>query len=390
MNTTAKPLAGIRILDLTRLLPGPWATWLLACMGAEVIRLEPPGLGDYSRFVGASIGEVSAMFHVINRGKRSIALDLKRPEGRAAALRLVEASDVVVEQFRPGVMARLGLDYESLRQVRDDIILCSLTGYGQTGPLAKSAGHDLNYQALSGLLGMGGNEGELPPVPAIPFGDMYGAQAVVSNVTAALFQREKGGGGQHLDVSMAGCMATAGAPMLAGKTAAGSEALGRGQDVISGGIAEYAIYKTACGGFLAVAALEPKFFALFADRVGRPEWKQEPPLPGAHQVELKRQVAELLETKTRDEWVELLKDDDCCVSPVLSPAESGAHPHWLAQCLAVSVPTDEGCARWVEPGYGQTPPGPAPGLGEHSAEVLSGVGFSSDEIERLRAEGVIG
>ncbi len=389
MNVPAQPLAGIRILDLTRLLPGPWATWLLSSMGAEVIRLEPPGLGDYSRFVGAPIGDVSAMFHVINRGKRSVALDLKQSAGQQAALRLVAQSDVVIEQFRPGVMARLGMDYASLRAVRDDIILCSLTGYGQTGPLASVAGHDLNYQALSGLLWLGGQEGTLPPVPAIPFGDMYGAQGVVTNVVAALFQRARGGGGQHLDVSMAGCVATAGAPMLAAQTAAGASAPGRGGDVLSGGIAQYAVYETACGGFLAVAALEPKFFALFADRVGHPEWKQESPLLGPHQPALKQAIGDLLRSRTRDEWVALLAGDDCCVSPVLDPAEAAAHPHWSAQGLAMMVSTDQGVAGWIEPGFGKTPSGPPPALGEHSDEVLAEVGFSEDEIAELRAAGAV-
>lgn len=389
MHVPAQPLAGIRILDLTRLLPGPWATWILSAMGAEVIRLEPPGLGDYSRFVGAPIGDVSAMFHVINRGKRSVAIDLKRTAGQEAALRLVAQSDLVIEQFRPGVMARLGMDYGSLRAVREDIILCSLTGYGQTGPLASAAGHDLNYQALSGLLWLGGEEGTLPPVPAIPFGDMYGAQAVVTNVVAALFQRERGGGGQHLDVSMAGSMATAGAPMLAGQTAAGASAPGRGGDVLSGGVAQYAVYGTACGGFLAVAALEPKFFALFADRVGHPEWKQEPPLPGPHQPALKQAIADLLRSKTRDEWVVLLEGYDCCVSPVLEPGEAAAHPHWSAQGLAMAVSTDQGVAGWVEPAFGKTPAGPPPALGEHSDAVLAEVGFSESEIAELRAAGVV-
>jgi len=358
-------------------------------MGAEVIRLEPPGLGDYSRFIGSPIGDVSAMFHVINRGKRSIALDLKRPEGQAAALRLVAQSDVVIEQFRPGVMARLGMDYPSLMAVREDIILCSLTGYGQTGPLAPAAGHDLNYQALSGLLWLGGESGTVPPVPAIPFGDMYGAQSVVTNVIAALFQRERGGRGQHLDVSMAGSMATAGAPMLAAHTAAGEAAPGRGGDVLSGGIAQYGVYQTSCGGFLAVAALEPKFFAIFADRVGRPEWKQEPPLPGPHQPTLKQAIADLLLTKTRDEWVALLAEDDCCVSPVLDPAEAGGHPHWSAQGLAMAVSTGQGVAGWVEPGFGKTPAGAPPALGEHSDAVLAEVGFSEAEIAELRAVGAV-
>ena len=358
-------------------------------MGAEVLRLEPPGLGDYSRFVGAPIGDVSAMFHVINRGKRSLALDLKRPEGRKIGLQLAAQADVVVEQFRPGVMNRLGLDYEALRGVREDIILCSLTGYGQTGPLAKAAGHDLNYQALSGLLWMGGESESPPPVPAIPFGDMYGAQTVVTNIAAALFQRERGGGGQHLDVSMAGCMATAGAPLLAGHTAAGEESPARGDDVLSGGIAQYSVYQAACGGYLAIAALEPKFFALFADRVGRPEWKQEPPLPGAHQPKLKGEVSDLIATKTRDEWVELLKDDDCCVSPVLDPAEAGMHPHWLAQGLAASVQTEQGLASWVEPGFGATPAAGPPALGEHSDQVLEELGLSREEVRELRLQGVV-
>ena len=375
------PLQGIRIVEIEGIGPAPFCGMHLADLGADVVLIE-------RKTKGSDPGSTLPV-GILKRGKRSIALDLKRPEGRNVALRIAAQSDVVVEQFRPGVMTRLGMDFDSLRAVRSNIILCSLTGYGQTGPLAKLAGHDLNYEAISGLLWMGGEEGRPPPIPAIPFGDMYGAQAVVARVSAALFARERGAGAQHLDVSMAGCMATAGAPMLAGQTAAGAGAPGRGEDVLSGGIAQYGIYETACGGFMAVAALEPKFFALFADRVGRPEWKTEPPLPGAHQVELKRQMVALFLTRTRDEWVELLQGDDCCISPVLSPAEAAAHPHWAANGLAAAVETDAGLSAWVEPEHGPTPEGAPPRLGEHSNDVLAQAGLSAQEIEQLRDSGVI-
>ena len=377
------------MLDLCRLLPGPYATWLLGSMGAEVIKVEDTGVGDYARNMPPMIGDVSAMFHVLNRGKRSLSIDLKCDEGRALLLRMVKDFDVVIEQFRPGVLERLGIGYETLREANEDIILCSVTGYGQTGPLASQAGHDLNYQALAGTLWMEGAADGPPSVPGMPTGDLYGAMAAVSSVVAALLRRERSGGGEWIDISISDVVASVGAPLLAAATQQAGNMPGRGEGVLNGGLAQYSTYRTLDGRYLAVAALEPKFMMRFAELVGHPEWLQVVPLPGAHQTPLRQEIAEVIATRTRDEWVELLKDTDCCVSPVLDPGEAASHPHFTFRGLTAGAPKGQGTACWVETPLGQENAGKAPMQGEHSAEILSELGLEEADIATLKQAGVI-
>lgn len=377
------------MLDLSRLLPGPYATWLLGSMGAEVVKVEDTGVGDYARNMPPMIGDVSAMFHVLNRGKRSLSIDLKCDEGRALLLQMVKDFDVVIEQFRPGVLERLGIGYQTLRAANENIILCSITGYGQQGPLASQAGHDLNYQALAGTLWMEGDAGGPPSVPGMPSGDLYGAMAAVSRVVAALLRRERSGGGEWIDVSISDVLASVGAPLLAASTQQAEHMPGRGEGVLNGGLAQYATYRTLDGRYLAVAALEPKFMVRFAELVGRPEWLQVVPLPGAHQEPFREEIAEVIAARTRDEWVELLKDTDCCVTPVLGPDEAARHPHFTFRGLAASAPKGQGSACWVETPLGQENGGKAPMQGEHSAEILAELGVEEAEIVALRQRAVI-
>lgn len=377
------------MLDLSRLLPGPYATWLLGSMGAEVVKVEDTGVGDYARNMPPMIGDVSALFHVLNRGKRSLSIDLKCDEGRALLLQMVKDFDVVIEQFRPGVLERLGIGYQTLRAANEDIILCSITGYGQQGPLASQAGHDLNYQALAGTLWMEGDAGGPPSVPGMPSGDLYGAMAAVSSVVAALLRRERSGGGEWIDVSISDVLASVGAPLLATSTQQAEHMPGRGEGVLNGGLAQYATYRTLDGRYLAVAALEPKFMVRFAELVGRPEWLQVVSLPGAHQEPLREEIAEVIAARTRDEWVELLKDTDCCVTPVLDPGEAARHPHFTFRGLAASAPKGQGSACWVETPLGQENGGKAPMQGEHSAEILAELGVEEAEIVALRQRAVI-
>lgn len=346
-------------------------------------------MGDYARVTPPYIGPVSAFFHVMNRGKRSIVIDLKKEEGRELLLQLVRDVDVVFEQFRPGVMSRLGLDYEALRQVRPDIILCSLTGYGQDGPLADKAGHDINYQATAGTLWLGGLAGQRPPVPAIPFADLCGSLHAVSAILAALLNRERTGAGAWLDLGMTDSMAALAAPLVAAWTQDGEEAPGRGEGVLNGGIAQYDTYETRDHRFLAVGALEPKFFARFATVAGHPEWLEAPPIPGPHQAALKDSIGRAVAEKSRDEWMELLEGVDCCVSAVLDPAEAAGHPHFAARTLTRAAGDQLGPGCWVDSPLGPEVEGGAPTQGQHTDEVLRDWGLSAEQLAGLRARSVI-
>lgn len=381
------PLSGVRVVDLTRLLPGPYATWMLSSLGADVVRVEAPGLGDYSRGFPPYVHGTSALFWVINRGKRSIGLDLKSEAGRAVLLRLVADADVLVEGFRPGVLDRLGLDEDTLRAARADLVICRITGYGQTGPLAADAGHDLNYQALAGTLWMGGHSGGDPPNPTVPTADLTGAMHAVIAIQAALLARPSAGGAT-LDISLSDAVASLGAPIVAGWTGSGAAAPGRGEDTLTGGVAQYRTYACKGGGHLAVGALEPKFWARFATVAGHPEWAAQMPLPGPHQPELTEQVAAAVAERTRDEWAEALAGIDCCVTIVLDPAEAAHHPHFAARGVAGAEPSGDQVAAWTELPFG-APVGGAPELGQHTDELLAELGLPAEAIAELRASGAV-
>lgn len=392
MSWPAPCLDGVRVLDLTRLLPGPFASWQLAAMGADVLRVESPGLGDYARVMPPMLGPVSAMFHVINRGKRSIVLDLKRDEGRALLLELVRQSDVVFEQFRPGVLDRLGIGYETLREVKDDIILCSLTGYGQGGPLAPAAGHDMNYLALSGVLHMQGTLGGPPALGTPPTADLVGAWTAVVQILGALLRRGATGKGAHLDVSMTDAAAAFAAPFVAAwnaGVAAGEDPPARGRGLLTGGLAQYSVYETKDGGHLAVGALEPKFFARFAAVCGHPEWMQVPPLPVPAQEGLRAEVAEVVASRTRDEWEQALDGVDCCVTVVRRPDEIAAQEQLRQRGLLQTTEHEGQPVSWTDTPVGPPLDGAAPEPGAHTDEILADLGLVPDDIARLRAEGVV-
>ena len=385
-------LEGIRILDLSRLLPGPYATWLLAAMGADVLRVESPGLGDYARWMPPMLGPVSAMFHVINRGKRSILVDLKQDAGRQLVLQLAAESDVVFEQFRPGVLDRLGIGYEALKAVNEDVILCSLTGYGQTGPLAPAAGHDMNYQALAGVLWMQGTRGAGPALSTPPMADLVGAQTAVTAVVGAILRRERTGEGAWLDVSMTDAVAGFAAPFVAANNAqiAAQEPVPeRGDGLLAGGLAQYNVYACKDDGWLAVGALEPKFFARFAAVCGHPEWMQHPALPGPHQAGLGAEVAAAVASRTRDEWMTALQGVDCCVTPILRPEESPLQAQLQARGLVRQGPPGLESVGWADTPLGPPLDGDPPGVGEHTDQVLAELGLDDAAIAALRSAGVV-
>ncbi|HSD20540.1 MAG TPA: CaiB/BaiF CoA-transferase family protein, partial [Anaeromyxobacter sp.] len=352
--------------------------------------VEDPAGGDALRGLPPLAGEASGAFHVLNRNKRSLALDVRRPEGAAAFLRLAARADVVVESFRPGVLERIGLGYAALRTVNPRIVLCSITGYGQDGPYAARAGHDLDYCALAGLLGLTG-EPERPVIPGVQVADLAGgAWPAVAGVLAALVRRATTGEGAHVDVSMVeGAVALMALP-FAMAWARGTP-LVRGREPLSGGSAAYGVYRTKDDRFMALGALEPKFFAAFCDAVGRPELARRQHEESGPRAELEAIFA----ARSRDEWVAFAAEHDVCLAPVLEGDEPRADPHLAARGAFVDVPTPwegravPGIATPVRLRGEEAPRRPAPRLGEHGEAVLREAGLDDGEIAALRAAGVL-
>lgn len=380
-----RPLEGIRVLDLSRLLPGPFLTMVLADLGADVVKVEDPRVGDYMRSLPPAKKDLSGRFLAVNRNKRSLALDLKAPAHRDAFLRMVEKADVVVESFRPGVMDRLGVGWSALSARNPKIVLCSISGYGATGPYVERAGHDLNYIGLAGVLAMGAEaRGRAPAMPGVQIADLAGgALWSATGILAALVGRERSGQGQHLDISMTeGAMALLAAEI--GNMDCGARPT-RGAETLNGGLACYSVYRTKDGRYLSVGALEPKFWLAFNEAIGRKGSLAELVLPLDQQDRVRAEIQAILETRTRDEWAEHLAKHDCCCEPVLEPEELAAHPLHRAREVFFTIDGGElGPVRQL-----RTPVGVperstlAPRLGEHGRAVLGDYGFSAEEIATL-------
>jgi crotonobetainyl-CoA:carnitine CoA-transferase CaiB-like acyl-CoA transferase len=385
------PLEGLRVLDLSRLLPGPYATLVLADLGADVVKVEDPAGGDPLRSIPPLAGEGSGAFHAINRNKRSLALDLRASGGTAAFARLTRGADVVVESYRPGVLDRLGLGYEALRRENPRLVLCSLTGYGQDGPGAGRAGHDLDYAAYAGVLALNGPP-ERPLPLAVQAADLAGgAWPAVAGVLAALVRRAATGEGAHVDVSMTeGALALLAMP-LAMAWARGSP-LARGRELLGGGAACYGTYRTRDGRFVALGALEPKFFDAFCAAVDRPELaaRQFDEGGAGPRAELEGVFA----ARTFAEWRAFADAHDVCLAPVLEGDEPRADPQLAARGAFVEIPSRDGgtlpgVATPVRLRGTAAPLRPAPRLGEHSDEVLGAAGFSAAEIASMRGAGLV-
>jgi alpha-methylacyl-CoA racemase len=381
-NVLADALRGIKILDLSRLLPGPFLTMVLADLGADVVKVEDPRIGDYLRAIPPQKGGVSGRYLAVNRGKRSMTLDLKAPAQRDAFLQMVERADVVVESFRPGVLDKLGVGYATLAARNPKIVVCSISGYGQTGPYAHRAGHDLDYIALAGVLAMGGAAGGAPMMPGVQIADLAGgALWSATAILAALVGRERTGKGAHLDISMTeGALALLAAEL--GNLDCGARPT-RGVETLNGSLACYGVYATKDDRYLAVGALEPKFWIALNQALGRVPNVAELVGKPAEQAKTRGELAAIFATKTAAEWNAALAAHDCCVEIVVELDELAAHP--LHQAREVFFSVDGG------PGVGpmqqiRTPLGtpanplPPPKLGEHTRAVLGEYGFSEAEI----------
>ena len=371
-------LNGIRVLDLSRLLPGPFLTMVLADLGADVVKIEDPRIGDYLRAMPPAKGGMSGRFLAVNRGKRSAALDLKDARARDAFLAMVERADVVVESFRPGVMDKLGLGYATLAAKNPKIVVCSISGYGQTGPYAHRAGHDLDYIALAGVLAMGGHAGGAPVMPGVQIADLaggglWGATAIL----AALVGRTRTGKGAHLDISMTEGSLTLLAAEL-GNLELGAHPT-RGMEALNGGLACYGVYRAKDDRYLAVGALEPKFWMALNQALGRKVDATELIGNRDKQAQVRRELEAIFATKPAAEWAAALAQHDCCVELVLEPDELSNHPLHQARGVFFTVDGGEGVGPVQQirtPLGAPSNPKPPPRHGQHTQEVLAEYGVS--------------
>ncbi len=376
-----QPLQGIRILDLTRLLPGPFITQLLADMGAEVIKVETPLAGDYARLAPPEMG-LGGLFEMINRGKKSISINYRNARGRDVFLKLVETADVVIESFRPGTAQRMKIDFESLRVIKPDLIYCAMSGYGQSGPLSKRAGHDLNYSALGGALSLNAREGEGPHVYGLTVADLSGAMLAGLAVLSAIIGKQKSGEGAYLDVALLDGILSWMIPLAGAAYFSGYPVTG-GTLPLQGGLACYNVYETADGKYISLGALESTFWGDFCKVTGRNDL-----LPRQFDRAIKDEVAAIFKGRTLADWLEAFSGSDGCVEPVLSFEEALAHPQVRARGF---VREENGRPVGLNSpfAYGSGEVRPAPGLGEHTLAVLSEF-LSAQELDELSQSGVIG
>jgi len=394
----SRPLSSLRVLDFTTLLPGPWATMMLADLGAEVLRVEAPHRADMVRMMPPFDGESSAWHSVLNRSKRSLALDLKKPGAIEIVKRLLSKGgyDIVIEQFRPGVMERLGIGFESLRAVNPQLIYCAVTGYGQSGPLRDRAGHDINYVSLAGIMSHSGRREGGPSPLGVQLADVGGGSlGALVGLLAAIIQRQTSGEGQFVDISMLDMM-LAWQTHIISQYLVGREVPDREALPLNGGGA-YDFYETADGRYLSVGSLEPKFWAGFCQAIERPDLIGQGYIQDATvQQTLKREIAICIASRPLAEWVAIFAPLDVCVEPVLDIAEALDQPQVRAREMIVDVEKAEGTPQRqigspfkFSNGRAQYKHTGAK-LGAHTDEVLAEIGYNKWDVETFRKDGLLG
>lgn len=381
------PLQGLKVIDLTRLLPGPACTMHLADMGADVIKVEDTGAGDYAP---------PSMRAILHRNKRAIRIDLKQAEGVEVLRALLRDADVLVESFRPGVMAKLGLSFAAVAAINPRIVYCSISGYGQTGPMSQHAGHDINYCGYTGVASQVGSRAEALALSNLPIADLIGgALTGAMGILAAVYDMQRTGAGRHVDIAMAdGALAHMIMPLATwhrdGKTKPA------GQDVLTGGLPCYAYYCTADGRHLAVGALERKFWDAFCDVIERPDLKEHHRTSDAVQsARVRDELTVAIAARSLAEWSERLEGVDCCVTPVLSLEEAMEHEQFQARGMVVRSdhPTYGAITHLASPvrmtNFAFSVQRQAPLPGQQTDEILQQAGVSEDFIAQLRQQGAV-
>lgn len=384
-------LDGIRVLDLARLGPGPHCAQILGDLGADIIRVEEPGPGR-GRRAGRMLrlpGDAA-----IRRNSRSIALDLKSDEGRQVFYKLAASADAVMEGFRPGVAKRLGIDYETLRTVRPDIVYASLTGYGQEGPYSGHVGHDINYQGIAGIIDLTGERDRPPVIPGNAVGDNAGGISAALGIAVALLARERTGIGQYLDVSMVDTLVTMMSLNIEQYVTRG-EVPRRGETFLTGQYPWYNLYETKDGKYISVGAVEPWFYENLCRLLGREDLAADQYAEGARREEIFSAFREIFRTKTRDEWTALLMPAETCVAPVYSIDELVSDPHLRRRQMILDagapgkdLRTQVGVMLKLSETPGRVRR-PGPELGENTVELLEELGYDGRAIAALERDGVV-
>lgn len=391
------PLEGIKILDLSRLAPGPFCSMMLGDMGADVLLIEAPADGKLASAIPSRSNDDAsklAAYNTMSRNKRSIVLNLREQDAREVFYKLAETADVVLEGFRPGVVKRLGVDYDTLKEANPRLVYCSLSGYGQTGPYSQLVGHDINYISVGGALGMVGWPDTPPAIPMNIIADFAGGgMHAAYGILAALMARERTGRGQYVDIAMSDGVLYLLAS-LTGNVLMGGNSPSRGATVLNGSVPHYNVYQCGDGGWVSIGSLEAHFFVNLCKVMGREDFIPKQYDPAARE-EIALHFKKQFLTKTRDEWFEILKQTDICAAPVYSLAEALQDPHNLARQMVVEVDhpllgkvkqVGIGTKLSDTPGSVRTT---APVAGQHTDAVLASIGYDAQAIEGLRERGVV-
>ncbi|MBW2370825.1 MAG: CoA transferase [Deltaproteobacteria bacterium] len=389
-----KALSGIRILDLTRLLPGPYCSMLLADLGAEVIKIEAPPTGDTMRLREPFLSKESMQYLILNRNKKSLTLNLKTSEARDIFYKLAGEIDIVIESFRPGVVQRLGVDYDTIKQINPKVIFCSITGYGQDGPYRDIPGHDINFLGISGILSMTGQKGGPPVVPGLPIADVGAALSAAVAILAAVIACKQTGKGQYVDASMLDSIISFTTIFAADYFGTGKAPL-RGEFRQSGRYPFYNIYETKEGKYLTLGCSEPHFWANLCRALGREDLTEFQFAEGQKREAIFKFLKETFLTKERDAWVTLLREADVCCAPVNDLAEALTDRQVIAREMVQEIdhPVEGSIKQLGFPcKLSETPAAitqPPPALGEHTEEILGELGYGLEQIDGFKQRGII-